>query len=147
MHFPLSTFHFPFRYRPGYIFLISVLFVSAIVVSAIGSYTLISIGSLQNGITFQASAQAIENANTCAEVGLMNLFLDSGYTGDESLTLDDGTCEILIPGGYGNSNRTLCVEGISGNHTRRMEIVISRLLPSITIFSWQEVSTIVSCSY
>jgi hypothetical protein len=133
--------------RPGYIFLISVLFVSAIVVSTIGSFTLISIGSLQNGLTFQASAQAMENANTCAEIGLMNLFINSGYTGNESLTLTEGTCEILQPGGYGNSNRTLCVEGISGNHTRRMEVVISSLLPSISVFSWQEVSNITACSY
>lgn len=143
----MSLLPTPSRHRSGYIFLISVLFVSAIVVSAIGSFTLISIGSMQNGLTFQASAQAMENANTCAEVGLMNLFLDSGYTGDESLVLDDGTCAILTPGGYGNSNRTLCVEGISGNHTRRMEIVISSLLPSITVYSWQEVSSILSCSY
>jgi hypothetical protein len=133
--------------RPGYIFLISVLFVSAIVVSTIGSFTLISIGSLQNGLTFQASAQAMENANTCAEIGLMSLFLDSGYTGNESLTLNEGTCEILQPGGYGNSNRTLCVEGMSGNHTRRMEVIISSLLPSISVFSWQEVATITACSY
>lgn len=136
-----------FQQRPGYIFLISVLFVSAIVVSTIGSFTLISIGSLQNGLTFQASAQAMENANTCAEIGLMNLFLDSGYTGNESIVIAGGDCEILQPGGYGNSNRTLCVEGISGNHTRRMEVVISSLLPSITVFSWQEVATITACSY
>lgn len=135
------------KQRPGYVFLISILFVSAIVLSAIGSYTLISIGSLQNGITFQASAQALENAHTCAESGLMQLFLDNGYTGNESVTLDEGSCEILQPGGYGNESRTLCVEGMSGDHTRRMEIVISRLLPSIQVFSWQEVATITACSY
>ena len=133
--------------RPGYVFLISVLFVSAIVISAIASYTLISIGSLQNGMTFRASTQALENSNTCMEIGLMNLFLDSGYTGNESLVLDDGTCEILQPGGYGNDSRTLCVEGMSGNYTRRMEVIISSLLPSIQVYSWQEVATITACSY
>jgi len=117
------------------------------VVSAIGSFTLISIGSLQNGLTFQSSAQAIENANTCAEIGLMSLFLNNGYSGNESLSLTNGTCAILQPGGYGNTNRTLCVEGIRGNNTRRMEIVVSTLLPSITVYSWQEVSTITACSY
>ena len=136
-----------FVHRRGYIFLISVLFISAIVLSALGSYTLISIGVLQNGITFQASAQALENANTCVERGLMELFTDNGYAGDVVYTLDDGTCEILQPGGYGNVNRTLCAEGISGNHTRRTEVVISRILPSIQIYSWQEVSVFTACSY
>lgn len=140
-------FHFYVQKRQGYIFLISVLFVSAMVISAIGSFTMISIGSLQNGLTFQSSAQAMENANTCAEVGLMKLFLDNGYTGNESLSLGDGTCEILQPGGYGNSNRTLCVEGMMGSNTRRMEVVVSTLLPSIAVYSWQEVSTITACSY
>lgn len=138
---------FTFVHRQGYIFLISVLFISAIVLSALGSYTLVSIGVLQNGITFQASAQALENANTCVERGLMELFTDNGYTGNVVFTLDDGTCEILQPGGYGNVNRTLCVEGVSGNHTRRMEVVISRILPSIYIYSWQEVSIFTACSY
>ncbi len=136
-----------FYQRPGYVFLISVLFVSAIVVSAIASYTLISIGSLQNGITFQGSAQALENANTCAEYGLMQLFLDNGYTGDETIDLTQGSCAVLQPGGYGNDNRTLCVEGTHGDHVRRMEIVLSQILPSIQVFSWQEVATITACSY
>ena len=133
--------------RRGYIFLVSVLFVSAVAVSVLGSYLLLSIASMENGITFQGSTQALENAHTCAERGLMSLFLDSGYTGDESLTLTAGTCEILQPGGFGNENRTICVEGLFGAHTRRMEIVIETLLPSIQIYSWQEVATITSCTY
>ncbi len=123
------------------------LFVSAVAVSVLGSYLLLSIAAMENGITFQASSQALENAQTCADRGLMNLFLDSGYTGGETVVLSYGSCEILQPGGFGNDNRTLCLEGISGAHTRRIEIVVERLLPSIQIYSWQEVATITSCSY
>lgn len=134
-------------FRKGYVFLISVLFVSAVAVSVLGSYLLLSIAALENGVTFQASTQALENAQTCAERGLMSLFLDSGYTGTQTFTLTDGTCSILQPGGFGNDNRTLCLEGVSGAHTRRIEIVLERLLPSIQVYSWQEVATITSCSY
>ena len=133
--------------RSGYIFLLSVLFVSAVAVSVLGSYLLLSIASMENGVTFEASTQALENAQTCAERGLMALFLDSGYMGNESVTLADGTCEILKVGGFGNENRTLCTEGIFGAHTRRMEIVVQSILPSIEVYSWQEVATITSCSY
>ena len=143
-----STFHFPLSTaRSGYVYLISVLFVSAIAVSALGSYLLLSIASLENGITFEASSQALENAQTCAEQALMELFLDSGYTGGQTVTLSNGTCDILQPGGFGNTNRTLCTEGISGAHTRRIEIVLSQLLPSIQVYSWQEVASITACSY
>ena len=133
--------------RGGYVFLISVLFVSAVAVSVLGSYLMLSIAAMENGVTFQSSTQALENAQTCAERGLMSLFLANGYTGAETLALSEGSCEILQPGGFGNDNRTLCLEGISGSHTRRIEIVLERLLPSIQVYSWQEVATITSCSY
>ena len=133
--------------RPGYIFLLSILFLSAITISALGSYLMLSIASMENGITFEGSVQALENANTCAERGLMALFLDSGYAGLETVNLPNGSCEILKTGGFGNENRTLCTEGIYGAHTRRMEIAIQRLLPNIAIYSWAEVASITSCSY
>lgn len=133
--------------RKGYIFLISVLFVSAIAVSVLGSYLLLSIASMENGLTLQQSMQALENAHTCAERGLMSLFLDSEYPGKENITLSDGSCYILQPGGFGNENRSICVEGTFGSHTRRMEIVLERVLPSIQVYSWQEVASISSCSY
>lgn len=142
----MNTF-IPRSARKGYIFLISVLFVSAIAVSVLGSYLLLSIASMENGITLQASMQALENAHACAERGLMNLFLDSAYAGQETVTLTDGNCYILQPGGFGNEDRTICVEGIYGTHARRMEIVIERVLPSIQVYSWQEVASISSCNY
>ena len=135
------------HYRQVYIFLISVLFVSAVAVSVMGSYLMLSIAAMENGITFQSSAQALENAQTCAERGFISLFLDSGYTGAETISVNNGSCEILKPGGFGNDNRTLCTEGISGAHTRRIEIVLERLLPNIQVYSWKEVATITSCSY
>ena len=133
--------------RSGYIFLVSVLFVSAIAISVLGSYLLLSIASLENGVTYEQSTQALEHAQTCAERGLMSLFLDSGYAGQETIVLPSGTCDILQPGGFGNENRTLCTEGVSGAHTRRFEIVLEHLLPSIQVYSWQEVATITACSY
>lgn len=108
---------------------------------------MLSIAALENGVTFESSSQALENAQTCAERALMDLFLDSGYAGAESVTLSEGSCTILQPGGFGNDNRTVCVEGIGGAHIRRLEIVLERLLPSIQVYSWQEVATITSCSY
>lgn len=143
MIFPLIVGH----YRKGYVFLISVLFVSAVAVSVLGSYLLLSIAAMENGLTFEASNQALENAQTCAERGLMSLFVDSGYVGNETVNLSDGSCEILQPGGFGNEDRTLCLEGISGTHTRRIEIVLEQLLPNIQVYSWAEVATITSCSY
>lgn len=132
--------------RSGYIFLVTVLFIGAISISILGTYMMLSIASLQNGLAFQTSAEALGLAQACAERGLRSLQQDSNYDGNEEFVYPNGICEVLPPGGYGNENRTLCVEGVSGSYTRRFEIIIAQLLPSVSIYSWTEVPIFTSCS-
>jgi len=132
--------------RPAYIFLLSVLFIAAIAVSIVGSYLLLSIASLQNGLALENATESIELAQSCGERALHSLLTDNTYPGGETVMLLGGTCTISAVGGYGNQDRVLCVEGVSGSNTRRLEIFIIRLLPSIRISSWREVATITACS-
>jgi len=118
----------------------------AIAISIVGSYLILSIASLQNGLALMQASQALELATTCAERGFVELMDDSAYAGDETFEFTEGNCSILPPEGFGNENRTLCVEGVSSQHTRRLEIVLARVLPSIQIYSWREVATISSCA-
>lgn len=136
----------PHLAHPGYIFLISVLFITVIAISVVGSYLLLSISSLQNGLALQQATQAVELASTCAERSLHALMANNGYAGGEEFSFTEGECYVYPVGGYGNENRTICTEGISGAHTRRMEIVILRILPSVQVFSWREVGDISACS-
>ncbi|MFH1671149.1 MAG: hypothetical protein ABIA92_06270 [Patescibacteria group bacterium] len=133
--------------RSGYTFLLSVLFVGAIAITVTGTMLLLGWLTLRNSQIIEQSGRAFELATTCAEHGMIELFEDGNYTGDEDLTLSDGTCSILRTGGSGNENRTLCTEGMSGGTTRRFEIIIERILPSISIFAWQEVELFTSCEY
>jgi len=133
--------------RSGYTFLLSVLFVGAIAIAVTGTMLLMGWLTLKNAQIIEQSGRAFELAMTCAEHGLIELFEDGNYQGDEELTKSDGTCTILRTGGSGNENRTLCTEGMSGGTTRRFEIVIEHILPSISIFAWQEVELFTSCEY
>ena len=133
--------------RNGYTFLLSVLFVGAIATAVTGTMLLLGWVSLRNSVTLENSSKAFESAMTCADNGLIELLEDSQYSGNEEIANGDGTCWILPIGGSGNENRTLCVEGVYQDVTRRMEIIIQRLLPSIQIYSWQEVGYFSSCSY
>ena len=132
--------------RPAYIFLLSVLFIAAIAVSIVGSYLLLSIASLQNGLALENATESIELAQSCAERALHTLLTDNAYAGGETVALLGGTCTIYAVGGYGNTDRVLCVEGVSGSNIRRLEISILQILPSIQISSWREVATITACS-
>ena len=131
----------------GYIFLLSVLVVGTISLAITTSVLLLSTSAARTGISLKHSGESLALAQACAEYALFELRSDSSYGGSEILNIGSGTCEVLIVGGTGNENRTICTEGIRGDTARRLEILIARLLPSVTIISWQEVTSFTSCSY
>lgn len=131
----------------GYIFLLSVLVVGTISLAVTASVLLLSTSAARTGLSLKHSSEALALAQACAEHALLRLRGDSSYSGNELLDLGNGTCEILAVGGTGNENRTICTEGIRGDTARRMEILVLRLFPSVTITSWQEVSLFTSCNY
>ena len=135
------------RVRHGYIFLLSVLVVGVIASAVVVSLVLLGLAARRSGFTYQQSAQALALAHTCAERGLGTLREDNAYGGGVAVSFPEGSCEILLVGGSGNENRTLCAEGIAGTTVRRLEIVIDRILPETKIFSWQEVDLFTFCEY
>ncbi|PIQ76423.1 hypothetical protein COU78_06230 [Candidatus Peregrinibacteria bacterium CG10_big_fil_rev_8_21_14_0_10_49_24] len=133
--------------KPGYIFLLSVLVVGAVAVAITTSVLLLSTSAARTGLSLEQSGEALAYAQACADHALLLLRADNTYAGREQMAVGSGTCEILSVGGIGNENRTLCTEGVRGDTARRIEILIERILPSVTISTWQEVSSFVSCSY
>ena len=135
----------PARGRPGFTFLIAALIIGVIVSGMTISLILLGLGAQQSGLTILQSAQAYENAQTCAERALRSLRRDLSYDGGETFTLTNGTCSIAHTGGSGNGDRALCVAGESGRTTRRMEIGIKRVYPDVRITSWKEVDAFTLC--
>ena len=133
------------RSRPGFVFLLSVLVIGVIVTEMAMSLILLGVAAGQSGLTVMQTAQAFENAQTCAERGLRSLRADLSYDGGETVPLPNGSCSIAHTGGSGNADRALCVVGQSGRSTRRLEISIRQLYPSVKITSWKEVSTFSLC--
>lgn len=133
--------------RCGYVFLLSVLFAGVIAVAITATMLMLGWLAIANSQIMQQSSKALMLAQSCAEHALLQLYEDNTYAGLESITNFDGTCAILRVGGAGNENRTVCIEGTSGASTRRLEIVLQRLLPSVLVYSWQEVKMFTSCTY
>lgn len=131
--------------RPGYAFLVTVLLIGAIATTVVASLLLLAIGTSKSSLSIQQSALALAHARSCAERALATLRTDGTSTGDFSLTLTDGTCRVLAIGGEGNETRTLCTEGTVGQVTRKLEIEIASVLPTIVIRSWREVAAFSLC--
>ena len=131
--------------RGGYIFLISVLVIGAIASATAVSLLLLGWAAEQNGQVVAESAQAYEYAHACTERALLSLRSDLGYAGSGTVTFASGQCAILPLGGSGNEQRTICSEGRAGGNVRRLQLRLTRVFPSVTVSSWQEVSSFTLC--
>gem|GEM_PF-1406419 len=116
-------------------------------VATLGSLLLVSMGIVKTGKTVQDSQQSFLLASSCAEHALQSLWNDPSYAGGEILPSERGECEILPIGGYGNENRSVCVEGRQDGVNRRLEILLQRILPSIQVQSWKEVESFTLCKW
>lgn len=134
------------RSRPGYIFLVTVLMIGVIASTTLVSLLLLGWAAEQNGALVEHSQQGLEYMQTCAERALRSLRLDPTYEGETRINFGTSdSCYIRVIGGSGNQDRTLCIEGVSGNTTRRMELNIKRLFPLVRVSSWQEVGAFSLC--
>lgn len=131
----------------GYVYLITVLVIGIIASGITISLLVMAISSTKTGIVVENSAKAMESAKGCAEYGINKLFNNPSYAGGEIINIGETQCEILNISGFGNENRAICTESIVGSTTRRLEIIIKRVLPEVKVYSWQEVYIINACSY
>lgn len=125
--------------KNGYIALMAVLIIGAVILNVAISSTIISIMNNKNGLIFQDLAAATELANACAEKTLMDLKENPNYGGNETVTLGSGSCQILSIDNLGGDNRQIKVIGNVNNRIRKVKINLTTINPIMTITSWLEV--------
>ena len=126
---------------PGFVALITVLIVMALgVLLAVG----LSLRSVDSGNTLVADLDGVRAhyaASYCAEYALDRLKNSSSYVGNAMRILDNGdTCFIFAPGGSGNSNRTVRATSTVNGATKKIDIYINTIGPTMLISKWQEVA-------
>ena len=139
--------HSRFTSHPGYIFLVSVLVIGAIAISTAVTLVLLGLAASQSGFSISQSAQAYENARSCIEMALRSLRADVSYGGNETVALSGGiTCRLEPIGGSGNDNRTICAEGTTAGLTRRLQVRVAHIYPSVQIADWEEIADFTFCT-
>jgi hypothetical protein len=81
------------------------------------------------------SSQAYYLANLCAEEALMKLKENINYSGNETITIENGECQILPIEG----NWTIKVLSQFRNQIKKVKIVVEQVNPEIEISSWEQV--------
>ncbi|MEI6378173.1 MAG: hypothetical protein WCO55_00800 [Candidatus Falkowbacteria bacterium] len=127
------------KLRTGLVALTAILIVSALVFVIGVSLLARSLGESRLSLDAQESERARVLANACAEHALATLLASSTYAGNELLPLDNYNCYIGAVGGSGNTNRVVNASSTVSYYTRRVQVNVSQLTPTLTISSWREV--------
>ena len=125
--------------KDGFIALISLVIISAIVLVVSLGVSLRSIDQTRSGMTNEFGMRALSSAERCAEEALMRLKNDLLYAGGESIIEGGETCEILPITGAGNTDRTVQTRSTISAHTKKISIVVSQVNPLLIIGSWNAV--------
>lgn len=123
----------------GYVALLSVLIVGAACLT-IGITLLITGADSQRSVLVtQQSTQARNLASACAEEALQQLHDNTSFTGNNNLSLGQGSCGYTVSNTGGN-NRTIDSMGTVNGIVRKLKVYVTINATSISITSWQEVS-------
>lgn len=127
--------------KRGYIALISILILGFVGLTIVVSYMLIGLNSSEMSLETIQGSKARALANACGEIALRNLKQDINYTGDETLFLGEGFCEIK-PVIINGSTRIFEVEGTVDNSLRRIRIELNEISPNVLESLWEEVDEV-----
>ena len=125
--------------RRGYITLISVLIVSAIVVSVAVTLLLIGVNATRTTAILQATKYANTLAKSCVEEALGRINLLNSFAGSGGINFGDGSCDYNVINS-GGQNRLVTATGTTMGAIRRISVSVDALTPKINISSLQEVA-------
>ena len=123
----------------GYITLISVLVIGAVGLAITISLILLGLGSSRTSFALEQSNQTKALTNACAEEAMQQIRDSMSFTGNGNLSLGQGTCNYTVTS-QGGQNRTITASGTVGTIVRKAKVIISKINPTITVTSWQEVA-------
>lgn len=113
-------------YNKGFTTLVSILIFNLILLSILVTSMTTTNLITQDTISYLAQIKATSYANTCAEIALKNIHYDYTYSGDETISIGDGTCYIesinLVTGA-----ETITIEGYSHNVTKKVAIELNEV--------------------
>lgn len=124
--------------KKGFVTLFSLIILMIISVTVFTSILLVNVDSLNSVEATRQGIVARSLANSCMEIALNKLKDDQTYTGNETFTFTQGSCQVISVTGSGNTNRTIRVSGDSGGYIRKAEALVLQINPSTNISYWQE---------
>ena len=136
----MKNLYTPSIQNNGFIALVSVLIVSALLIVIGLGTSLRGIDTTELSLSDSLSLQARHLADACAEEALMKLKSNFNYAGNEIIIVEGAdACTIVSVLGSGNTNRVINVEAYVNGYKKKVVVDVASLLPIPVIRSWVEV--------
>lgn len=124
----------------GFVALITLVLMTALVVILAYSAGTLGLGELQMSYTAQKGLEALSVADGCVDEVLRRFRLDANYgisAGTIVYTLNYGTCSLDVVD-LGSGQRRLTVTGTTAQYNKKIEVVVQTSSTDVTIVSWAE---------
>lgn len=122
----------------GYIALISILIISAIVVLIATSFSLISISESDLSLTENQSWKSFYLASACAEEALQKIKESASFEGSSNLSFGGDSCGYQVIK-LADENRLILASSTINGMIKKVRITLDKISP-INITSWQQVA-------
>lgn len=119
----------------GYIALVTVLIISAVVLSTATTVSLLAIGEAQSSFALYKGEDNLNLAEGCAEDALLKAWTSSTYNGG-SITRPEGTCIITVA--KSGNTWTITATSTATAYNRSAQVIFNRIA-DIEIISWREI--------
>lgn len=119
----------------GYIALMTVLIVMAVVLTTSTTAVLLAIGEAQSGLSLFKGEDTITFVQGCVEDVMLKIRSNSTYSGT-SITRPEGTCTITYTAT--NPNWNILVSTNSTTYKRQIRVLFTQGASGLTLTSWKE---------
>lgn len=123
--------------QKGYIALLTVLIVMAVVITSASTIALLSIGEGQSGFALFKGEDTLTFVEGCTEDYILKIRAQGAGFVAGNITRPEGTCTITV--NSGNPNWDITVSTNTTTYKRSIRVIFTRNPTGITLTSWKEV--------
>lgn len=124
------------KHQQGYVAILTVLILMAIIITAATTVTLLSIGEAQSALALYKGEDTLAFVQGCTEDALLKARASAAYTGGP-IFRPEGTCSVTIT--KAGTIWTLTVSTTNTLYVRTIQVIINKLPTGITLTSWKEI--------
>lgn len=123
----------------GYIALMTLIMIGAIVLIAVIALTFMSVSQSNFIVSHNKTVKNYYAANACANYAILQLQKNEEYSGNQVIDIDNVKCNIETVSPAGEAGRIFVVSSQEGSQLKKIRVELDQVKPVTIIKSWGEI--------